>query len=259
MKTHFLYLMTLFSLSELLNILKLKLVAFKRLQISKWSFLCDVSAVLPNTNSFFCFFDIHTCFLEVKWSKMRVSSGLTAHTHIQQKNEWGKMRRKEEERPCTCSKGLRPENDLAGREGWQSWLEPAISSWYHCSKSSLDRWGLLPSDWYWRAHGGKERHNREKVEEREKRRQEEVRKHSKTAGRGEEHLFYTPLKAVITVFFFNTLVLSAALCFIPSSCHIPILHVSILIPYCCRDDPVSNKNVWVFISFYILLHFISTI
>lgn len=87
---------------------------------------------------------------------------------------------------------------------------------------------------------------------RKERRQEEIRKHSKTVGGGKEHLFYTPSEAVITLFFllwkwflniFNTLLLSAALCVLPSSCYIPTLHVSILILCCCCNDPVSHKNI----------------
>lgn len=73
--------------------------------------------------------------------------------------ETNRRKENEESRPSTCSTGLRPDRDLAGRGGGAqlSWLDSAISSRYHCSKSNLDRWGLLPSDW-------EEQHDRRRKE-----------------------------------------------------------------------------------------------
>lgn len=200
-----------------------------------------MNAALINT---LFFYSLDTQLKQVEgWQRNK-----STHTHTAEEGmggKWGK-----EERPCTCSTGLRlPDSDLAGRGGGQSWLEPDISSWYHCSKSSLGRWGLLPSHWYCRAHRGAAKRG-EGGEE--KRRQEEIRKHSKT------DLFYTPSKAVIKVFFilwklflniFNTLLFPAALCFIPSGCYIPVLHVSILILCCGCSDPVSHKNISSYFMF----------
>lgn len=64
-------------------------------------------------------------------------------------------------KPSTCSADLRPGSDLTGRAGEQSGLEPAISSWYQRSKSSLEKGGLLLSHWYWRASGGAEERRRQ--------------------------------------------------------------------------------------------------
>lgn len=90
-----------------------------------------------------------------------------------QKDDWGGGG--EDRRSYTCSTGLRPERHIAGRGGAQSWKEPTISSWYHCSKSSLWRWGLLLSHWYWRAQRGAAGRRR-REEKRKKERLESIRR-----------------------------------------------------------------------------------
>lgn len=178
--------------SELFIISKQKWTVFSgSAQRGRLSFPYDVNAALLNTwhvKAFFLF--LWYTYIQLFGCELTQAEGWQRSNsiHKQQKNEWGKNEEKEE-RPSTCSTGLRPDSDLAGRGGGQSWLEPAISSWYQCSKSSLGRWGLLPSDWYCRAHRRAAKSDRtgERVEERKerkkRRRQEEIRKHSKTAGR----------------------------------------------------------------------------
>lgn len=64
--------------------------------------------------------------------KMKAISGIT--------ESWKRKRK-----ASTCSTGLQPDCDLAGRAGGRSWLGPAISSRYHCSKSNLETRGLPAS------------------------------------------------------------------------------------------------------------------
>lgn len=84
---------------------------------------------------------------------------IKTHRYKDESRRKKKSKENEESRPSTCSTGLRPDRDLAGRGGGAqlSWLDSAISSRYHCSKSNLDRWGLLPSDW-------EEQHDRRRKE-----------------------------------------------------------------------------------------------
>lgn len=58
------------------------------------------------------------------------------YSTVKQKRDGGGGRG--ERRASTCSAGLQPDTDLAGSGGDdQSWPQPPISSWYHCSKSRL--------------------------------------------------------------------------------------------------------------------------
>lgn len=94
--------------------------------------------------SFRLYFRIILAYVAISFYLVKAVVGIRGRTlqlcysrQKQHSSECSSVRRKE--KACTCSTGLRPDKHLAGKEGGQRWLEPAISSWYHCSKSSLDR------------------------------------------------------------------------------------------------------------------------
>lgn len=170
------------------------------------------------------------------------------------------MKEEEEKRPSTCSADLRPGSDLSGRAGEESGLEPAISSWYQRSKSSLEKGGLLLSHWYWRASRRAKETGRKKKKKHTSKDKSRLAALRGGAGRGETFVLDALKSCNYGVFrhwkwflnTFNTLLLSAALCPAPSGCFIPVLHVSILILQggWCSGDPVSRKNIKVSIPFW---------